>query len=102
MCKKILRAELEVYVSHEIEDAELYCKDLLSKIPHGYIVFPWDKAPKEITELCNYNGGDEDWVIITEKEETDWLPNWIEHTDSCWEPDIYYLDGFIIYVGSHA
>jgi hypothetical protein len=68
-----------------------------------FVVFRWDLAPESIRKLCCYNGGDEDWMIIVKSsDDPEWIPNWLEHTDSCYEPDVYVLDGVVIYVGSHA
>jgi len=69
----------------------------------AYMVFSWDLAPKSLRNLCCYNGGDEDWmVLIRNSDKSEWIPRWLEHTDSCYEPDIYELDGVTIYVGSHS
>ena len=66
-----------------------------------YVIFEFDNAPPELKLLCNYNGGDEDWMVIARKEPERpvW---WLLYTDSCLEPDIYILDNVIIYIGSHA
>lgn len=69
----------------------------------AFTVFRWDLAPETLRRLCCYNGGDEDWMVIVRKsDDPEWTPSWLEHTDSCYEPDIYVLDEVVIYVGSHA
>ncbi len=64
-------------------------------------VFEFYDAPEEIRKVCCLNGGDEDWLIITEKEPS-WFPRWLEKTDSCDDPDEYLLGNAVVYVGSHA
>lgn len=66
-----------------------------------YIVYKWENAPKNIRKVCCFNGGDEDWVIITKKE-PEFFPLWIERTDSCSEPDVYLFNNCVVYVGSHG
>lgn len=66
------------------------------------VVFPFYEAPKALRKACCLNGGDEDWLVITWKEPTPWLPRWIEKTDSCENPDVYLFGNAIVYVGSHA
>lgn len=64
-------------------------------------VWAWEDAPEMIKELCNRNGGDEDWVVVAHKE-FDYLPLWLMKMDAGDDPDVYILDGLVIYVGSHA
>ncbi len=65
-----------------------------------FIVWPWEDAPAYVREVFNWNGGDEDWVVVTQKEPK-YLPSWIEAMDAGHEPDVYILDGIVVYVGSH-
>lgn len=66
-----------------------------------FVVWPFHGAPDDLRTLCSYNGGDEDWLVVTEKE-PDYLPVWIESLDTCHEPDVYILNNLVIYVGSHS
>lgn len=65
-----------------------------------YTVFDWEDCPLAIRQMCTFNGGDEDWVTIREKE-PEVMPFWLEKT-GCFEVDIYRLNGVVIYVGSHS
>ena len=51
-----------------------------------------------------FNGGDEDWLVVVKKSNNNepWEPNWLNHTDTCLEPDTYDLGDHVVYVGSHA
>jgi hypothetical protein len=71
-------------------------KKLIEKVP--YAVFPWDAAPYKY--VFNWNGGDEDWMIIT-KAEPEWFPRWLEVMDAGESPDVYVLDELVVYVASH-
>jgi hypothetical protein len=62
-------------------------------------------APEELREIFNYNGGDEDWLVITRSDMLDlWTPNWIEMMDSCNDPDKYIINNtdIVVFVGSHS
>lgn len=67
-------------------------------------VWRFHEAPGGLRQLCSFNGGDEDWLVLTTAEElSDWMPSWIERMDSCLDPDIYELGlGFVAIVGSHS
>lgn len=67
----------------------------------AYLVLRFENVPEVFRKVCCFNGGDEDWMVLS-KEKTEWTPNWLEHTDSCYEPDVYSLDGLVIYVGTHS
>jgi hypothetical protein len=85
------------------EVAAIIGEELLHVPETGFVVMPFSDAPQPLREVFSWNGGDEDWLVVTRNEtEVGWLPSWIGHTDSCEEPDIYVLDGFVVYVGSHA
>ena len=67
------------------------------------VVFRFCEAPEILRKVCCLNGGDEDWLIVTNfKEEPEWLPRWIAKTDSCESPDVYLFGNSIVYVGSHS
>jgi hypothetical protein len=74
--------------------------------PFHCVVFQFYEAPEILRKVCCLNGGDEDWLVVTNfNEEPDWLPYWIAKMDSCESPDVYILGSLgnaIIYVGSHA
>jgi hypothetical protein len=78
-----------------------HLKTLLNE-PNSYIVFKFYSAPEVLRKLCNTNGGDEDWLIITWKEPDLYDSLWLEKTDSCSNPDKYLIGEYIIYVGSHS
>jgi hypothetical protein len=68
-------------------------------------VWEFHNAPKEITDIFNYNGGDEDWLVLTRSAMLEsWTPSWIERMDSCDEPDKYIINGtdIVVFVGSHS
>lgn len=71
--------------------------------PNGWAVWAFYDAPAVLREMCNHNGGDEDWICVTRgEEEPNWC-RWVEKTDSCDEPDFYLLpNGLCCYVGSHS
>jgi hypothetical protein len=58
-------------------------------------------APKYARAIFNWNGGDEDWMVIT-RSEPEFLPSWLERMDAGDDPDVYILDGVVAYVASHA
>lgn len=87
-----------------VNTLEFWAAELLSELPAGsYVVIEFYAAPDHIRSLLKFNGGDEDWLIVTHKQHLQYgLPYWLLKTDSCEEPDEYVFDDFIIYVGSHA
>jgi hypothetical protein len=82
----------------EIE-SNTYIAYLASTYGDPYIVWKFHEAPEELRKICNFNGGDEDWLVITEKE-PEFLPFWIENISP--DFDTYDLNGLVIYVGSHS
>ena len=70
----------------------------------GYVTFPFYNAPELLRRRCHFNGGDEDWMTITNCKRVvgDWMPRWIETMDSCYEPDLYEFGEYVVIVGSHA
>jgi len=65
------------------------------------IVFDWQDVSEEIRSVFNWAGGDEDWFVVMAKE-PEWLPRWLEVMDSMESPDVYILDGVVVYVAGHA
>lgn len=88
---------------HKVVDrvywAEELAQDLSARAP--FVVFPFSEAPEAIRNVCNYNGGDEDWLVIARKE-PDYLPNWLERMSPDDDLDTYVFDGVVVYVGSHS
>lgn len=88
------------------ESVVQWCRDVALEMlkplnSNAFVVLPWKSTPEAIRNVCCFNGGDEDWVVITRRE-PEYYPSWLERTDSCHEPDCYVFDGVVIYVGSHA
>jgi len=79
-------------------DCVKYCKDVLSPIENGWVIFEWQDAPVVIKYLCYFAGGDEDWVIVTSHEIDSYF---FERMCVHGEPDLYLFDDFVIYVSSH-
>lgn len=70
--------------------------------PNGqFTVWEFYQAPWQLLEICGWNGGDEDWLVVT-RTEPDYLPRWLECMDSGEDPDVYILKGIVVYVGSHS
>jgi hypothetical protein len=77
-------------------------EELLHDVPEtGFVVIPFYDAPQPLREAFNWNGGDEDWLVVTRKE-PEYFPNWLERTAGDNDLDVYVLDGCLVYVGSHA
>ena len=45
-------------------------------------VYPWDKAPEELKELST-NGGDEDWIIVGDSDQGDYVQMLAERLQVC-------------------
>lgn len=69
---------------------------------NSFLVYPWEHAPKEVRNLCPFNGGDEDWMVITNNTELEYLPSWLENMGCVGAPDKYMVGLVCIYVCSHA
>lgn len=82
----------------EIE-SNTYISSFAGTYGNPYLVWKFHEAPKELQRICNWNGGDEDWLVITEKE-PEFLPSWIDNMSA--DVDTYVLNGLVIYVGSHS
>lgn len=67
------------------------------------MVSRFNDCNETIRNVCNWNGGDEDWVVFVEKEFSDYdMPPWLGATSACGELDVYVLNGVVIYVESHT
>lgn len=83
---------------HFVMDVE---RRLRSDLPKGqWFVWSWEDAPEDLRKICNWNGGDEDWVAVC-LSEPEYLPRWVENL-GVEEPDTYLLNGIVVYVGSHG
>jgi len=91
--------DMKFIIEKDLETIENYAKSLVKD--SEFVVFEWDNAPEMLRNLCCYNGGDEDWMVLVRKE-PEYLPAWIWRMDSLEDPDTYVLNGIVIYVGSHA
>ncbi len=80
----------------------LQCRDVAKSMlaPKGWVVMTWDEAPGSLKKLCNLSSGDEDWMALVAIEPES-LPSWVEKLDAEGKPDVYVLQGVVIYVGSH-
>lgn len=79
---------------------ELWVIDVLPT-PTSYLILPFHEAPSFVRNICSFNGGDEDWLVLCRKE-PQWLPSWLERIDSGMDADVYRLNKAIVYVGSHS
>ena len=65
-------------------------------------VWHFENAPKKYRDLST-NGGDEDWVVFVPAGAVQGaVPMWLEATDTCHEPQRFYVDGGKVYIGSHS
>ena len=101
MSRNIYRKDLlkdNIITEELLSEIENELLELVKNV--DFVVFDWDNAPNKYKNIFNYNGGDEDWMVIGKNDL--WCPSWLEHTDSCHEPQRYFLNKIIVYVGSHA
>ena len=89
--KKDLNAEL-------VESAIVISNRILNNNDCS-VVFEWSKAPKLLRDLCNQNGGDEDFLVIARAED-----KLFSLTSSFYESnsDCYDLDDVMLFVLYHA
>jgi hypothetical protein len=78
-------------------------RDILAKnLEKTFIIWGWEDAPVSFRKTCNWNGGDEDFVLLSKTKE---LPYWLEGMildRDTGSPDIYQFNGFFVFVSSHA
>lgn len=80
------------------------CEELGKELTHDINeIHAWkfSSAPMILRKLCDWSGGDEDWMVLVQKE-FEYIPSWLEHMDSMASPDVYILNSCVIYIGSHA
>lgn len=102
MSSKYTRADLlEIRPEAEIKRVESWLKTFAESA--DYTVFDWggEFLPQFVMDMFPFNGGDEDWLVVT-RMDSDCIPFWINHLDTCYTPDEYHLDGVYVYVGTHA
>lgn len=96
------RSELNERYPELVLQAEAYLQLVLEAMPRdATLVFEFHKAPGVLQHFCSSNGGDEDWLIVM-RSKPQYMPSWIERTDSMEDPDCYELENAVIYVGAHA
>jgi len=101
--KHITKEQLVEADGNLVEKCEKKIKSILSS-GADFAVLEFRKSDKELRELFSWNGGDEDWMVLTKKKnvELSFIPYWILNMDSCQDPDCYELSDYIVFVGSHA
>ena len=85
--------------SFDVTLVEKMGEALLEAVQAQYIIWEFHKAPKYFRDLCNCNGGDEDWLVLSA---VDSAAAWLDRIDVGGAPDEYALNGVTIYVGSHS
>ena len=86
-----------------VEDCEQWISDhFLVGIDYAVIVFK--DAHSSLKNIFCFNGGDEDWIVLTKKQNIDLsdVPSWIVKMDGKLDPHAYILDNYIVFVGSHS
>lgn len=88
----------------DIDLADSYFENLLYVLPNkSYLVLRWKDISSEIQSVFSFNGGDEDWVVVSKHHFPDsWIPSWIEQTSSLNNPDEYNMGNYTVWIGSHA
>lgn len=102
----------DVDIKNKLMQTVAWAHSLLNQAPPGsFVVIPYYEAPEFARKVTPFNGGDEDWMVLSLGELT-WLPFWLERIDVGQDPDEYVLcsskeastqaPGTVhIYVGSH-
>lgn len=99
---------IEIHKLHATRAAErALARSLKSQArmyPPEYVVWAWDGAPPEVRQVCDFNGGDEDWLVVRRgtPDPLPLPPRWIECMDSCHDPDVYLFLDLTVFVGKHA
>jgi len=98
-------------VASRVSRLYLFTADLFATSSYGYIVYPRENVPIEISSVCNRAGGDEDWYVVCFKhyDSVETLPPaWLEKIDADNDSDVYEFDSgfestpaFTVYVGTH-
>lgn len=68
-----------------------------------FCVYEFDQAPGFLKMYCHLNGGDEDWLIIVNKDYYDsigWEPSWLSFNND--NKDFYEIGDFWVIVVSHV
>ena len=88
----------------DIDLVDSYFENLLHVLPNkSYLVLMWKDISDEIKSVFCFNGGDEDWLVISNYHSNDgWIPFWLEQTSSSHDPDEYNMGSYTVWVGSHA
>lgn len=70
--------------------------------PKTISVWRFEDAPANFAGLSR-SGGDEDWVVFIPLAygPIDYIP-WLEHIDTCREPERHEVSGGTVFIGSHA
>lgn len=92
---------LEKNSEDTLRDCEFEAQKYLSQAFPRFTIFRFADALPSLKKLCCWNGGDEDWMVIA-KEEPTYVPPWLDAIDVSCDPDVYVLNGVVIYVGSHS
>jgi hypothetical protein len=94
---------VETFGLKAVEDAEQWLLATLQRSSADYLVYEFysREFPAEVKKVLGFNGGDEDWAVLTFRQDT-YTPFWIERMDSCSEPDEYQFGDIKVYVGCHA
>lgn len=73
-----------------------------------HILFRFDRLPKVIRKVCDFNGGDEDWAVLSLNEACDQSdPLFISDIPGLWDrdtgdPDVYVFGSICVFVLSHS
>lgn len=102
--EKILSREFNTISEHELSIVDHWVATILNASPYdmSFTVIAFYDVPAFVRNAFSFNGGDEDWLILSKSSCPDWLPSWLSHTDSCQDPDEYDMGSYYVWVGSHA
>lgn len=99
-CLKEKEKLFTTYLTYPIITEVLALESLKTK-KAAIHVWAFEDAPDVYQKMSN-NGGDEDWLALVPPH-IEYLPLWLENTDTCNEPQIYEISkGYKIIIGSHA
>lgn len=103
--KDVLSRTWDTHTEHDLRIVDHWVASILDTIPYkmSFIVIAFYDLPVYVRSVFNFNGGDEDWFVLSKENNPDnWIPEWISRTDSCQEPDEYDMGSYYVWVGSHA